>query len=72
LSILSLNYAPPSVCATAWTGIGETNDPGASGAAIDATQYAHAVGAGSTLDASGKMVSSITASSQNKKRHGGV
>jgi len=67
----SMSYGAPtfgtvSVCGDHLVGTGEAADPGHAGTDIDATQYAQAVGKGTTLDAAKRMVSTITASTGGK------
>jgi len=67
----SMSYGAPtydtvSVCGDHNIGTGEAADPGALKGDIDATQYAQAVGKGTTLDANNQMVSTITASTGGK------
>jgi hypothetical protein len=67
----SMSYGAPSfntvsVCGDSNIGTGEAADPGHTGTDVDATQYAQAVGHGTTLDADKRMVSTITASTGGK------
>ena len=62
----SMSYNAPSVCGDAQIGAGESIDPGALKGGIDATQYAQAVGLGTTLNADNEMISTITAATGGK------
>jgi hypothetical protein len=60
-------YATVSVCGDGVVGTGESADPGGGTTGnVDATQYAQAVGLGTTLNTDKQMVSTITASTGGK------
>ena len=68
----SMSYGAPtygtvSICGDHFVGTGEAADPGMLGTDVDATQYAQAVGKGTTLDANNQMVSTITAATGGQK-----
>lgn len=66
----SLSYSVPSVCGTGSAGLGKSFDPGPKGTAIDGAQFAHAVGAGTQVDTSGRMTTTITATAGGKSGTG--